>query len=236
MGSRILNITACCFVAVWPTALHGQGPDAQSVTQAVLDQHKSADPTNSARSLTARSGQFDISKIPPPSGSSSKARRSSPKTLQRIRELEKEQAKFLRKQAQTHSTEANFVQAPPGASAASDNGARVLSGSSMISASSAASIGRSPAAFNAAGVPPAGTMKSAGSGASTERSRAAFNAIRPERKVNQDWEKAVERKWEKSPDGKTLQRLKAEVAEDSKARRKTEFDISDVPPPRSSPR
>jgi len=225
----------CWFVVVWPIALHGQNPDAATVTQSILDQHKSADPTNSARALTGKNQEFDLSKIPPPSGSSSKPSRPSPKT-QRIRELEKERAKFLRKQAQTQSTEANFVQAPPGASAASDNSARVLSGSTMRSTSSAASMGRSPAAFNAAGVPPAGTMKSAGSGASMERSRPAFDTTKAQRKGNQDWEKAAEREWEKSDDGKTLRRLKAEVAEASKARRKTEFDISDVPLPRSSPR
>jgi type IV secretory pathway VirB10-like protein len=101
MASRILNITACCFVAVWPTALHGQGPDAQSVTQSILDQHKSADPTNSSRSLTGRSQEFDISKIPPPPGPSPKTTRSSRKTLQRIRELEKEKKKFLTEQTQS---------------------------------------------------------------------------------------------------------------------------------------
>jgi len=63
MGSRILNITGCCFVAVWPIALHGQVPNAETITQSVLDQHKNADPTNSARALTGKSQEFDISKI-----------------------------------------------------------------------------------------------------------------------------------------------------------------------------
>ena len=165
MGSRILNITACCFVAVWPIAFHGQGPDAESVTQSVLDQHKNADPTNSDRALTGKSREFDISKIPPPSGPSPKATRPSPKTLQRIRELEQKQEKFVSKEVQKESTKARFV---------------------------------------------------------------AFNAARAERKANQDWEKTEA--------GKTLRRLKAEVAEASKVRRKTEFDISDIPLPRSSPK
>jgi hypothetical protein len=61
-----------------------------------------------------------------------------------------------------------------------------------------------------------------------ERSRAAFNTTKAEPNVNQEWEN--------SKDGRTLRRLQAEVAEASKARRKAEFDISDVPLPRSSPR
>jgi hypothetical protein len=165
MSSRILNITACCFVAVWSIPLHGQGPTAESVTQSVLDQHKSADPTNSARALTGKSQEFNISKIPPPSGPSARAARPPPKTLQRIHELEKKQKKFVSKEIEKQSTEANFV---------------------------------------------------------------AFNATTAERKANQDWEKTEA--------GKTLRRLKAEVAEASKARRKTEFDISGIPLPRSSPK
>src|SRR5438876_6688570 len=114
MGSGILNITACCFVAVWPIALHGQGPDAQTVTQAILDQHKSADPTNSARALTGKSQEFDISKISPPSARSPKATRPSPKTSQRIRELEKKKEKFVSNEIEKQftgakSTQANFV-------------------------------------------------------------------------------------------------------------------------------
>jgi len=202
MASRVLNITACCFVAVWPTALHGQGPDAQSVTQSLLDQHKSADPTNSARSLTGRSQEFDISKIPPPTGPSPKTTRSSRKTSRRIGELEEKKKKFLREK---QPTEEKFLPASPGTSAAPRYDA-------------------------------AGTMRSADSPALTGRSPAAFNATKAQRKGNQDWEKAAERKWEETPDGKTLQRLKAEVAEPSKTRRKTEFDISDIPLPRSNPR
>jgi hypothetical protein len=160
MGSRILNIIACWFVAVWPIALHGQGPDAASVTQSVFDQHKSADPTNSARALTGRSREFDISKIPPPSG-------PSPKTLQRIRELEKKQEKFVSKEVQKQSTQATFVPS---------------------------------------------------------------NAARAEQKAN------ANQAWEQTPDGKTLRRLKSEVAAASKARRRTEFDISNVPLPRSNPK
>ena len=94
MGSRILNVTASCFIAVWPIAVHGQGPNAQTVTQAVLDQHKSADPTNSARALTGKNQEFDISKIPPPSERSPKAARPSPKTSQRIRELEEKKKQY----------------------------------------------------------------------------------------------------------------------------------------------
>jgi hypothetical protein len=161
MGSGILNITACCFVAVWPIALQGQGPDAQTVTQAILDQHKSADPTNSARALTGKSQEFDISKIPPPSGRSPKATRPSPKTLQRIRELEKEKKQFFSEQRQSTKV-------------------------------------------------------------------AAFSAEKAEQNTNQ--------KWEQTEPGKTLRRLKAEVSEASKARRRTEFDISDVPLPHSSPK
>jgi len=165
MGSGILNITACCFVAVWPIALHGQGPDAQTVTQAILDQHKSADPTNSARALTGKSQEFDISKIPPPSGRSPKATRPSPKTSQRIRELEEKKKQFIREEIKKQSTEAKFF---------------------------------------------------------------ALDATTAQRKAKQDWEK--------KPEGETLRRLKAEVAEASKARRRTQFDISDIPLPRSSPR
>ena len=177
MGSRILNITACCFVAVWPIALHGQGPDAQTVTQSILDQHKSADPTNSARALTGKSQAFDISDIPPPSGRSLKATRPSPKTLQRIRELEEKKKKFVSEEIEKQSTEAKFF---------------------------------------------------------------ALDATTVQRKGNQDWEKKARRKanqdWEGKAEGKTLRRLKAEVAAASKARRKTEFDISDIPLPRSSPK
>src|SRR5437899_3307678 len=172
MGSGILNITACCFVAVWPIALHGQGPDAQTVTQAILDQHKSADPTNSSRALTGKSQEFDISKIPPPSGRSPKATGPSPKTSQRIRELQEKKKQFVREEIKKQPTGAKFF---------------------------------------------------------------ALDATTAQRQANQGWEKA-ERNWEKTDDGKTLRRLKAEVAEASKARRKTEFDISDIPPPRSSPR
>jgi len=164
MDLRILNITACCFVAVWPIALHGQGTDAESVTQSVLDQHKNADPTNSDRALTGKSREFDISKIPPPSGRSPKTTRPSPKTLQRIRELEEKKKKFVKK-VEKQSTETPFF---------------------------------------------------------------ALDATTAQGKANQDWEKTDE--------GKTLRRLKAEAAEASKARRKTEFDISDIPLPRSSPK
>ena len=226
MASRILNITACCFVAVWPTALYGQGPDAQSVTQSILDQHKSADPTNSARALTGKSHEFNISKVPPPSVRSPKATRSSQKTSQRIGELEKKKQQFF-KNAKRQSTNTTFVPASRGTSAAPDYDTRVLPAGTMSSAGSPASMGQSSAAFNATGGPPAGTMKPAVSPASMERSRAAFSATRAKRDVNQEWEN--------SKDGRTLRRLK-EVAEASKARRKTEFDISDVPLPRSSPR
>jgi hypothetical protein len=158
MGSRILNITACCFVAVWPIASHGQVPNAETVTQSVLDQHKIADPTNSDRALTGKSGGFDISKIPPPSG-------PSPETLQRIRELEEAQKQFVKKEIQTASAKAR-----PG----------------------------------------------------------AFDAKSARQQANQ--------KWEKTDPGKTLQLLQAEKAEASKAQRRTEFNISNVPLPRSRPK
>lgn len=68
----------------------------------------------------------------------------------------------------------------------------------------------------------------------------ALDATTAQRQANQDLGKEAERnvnqKWEESQDGKTLRRLKAEVAEASKAPRKTEFDISDIPLPRSSPK
>ena len=227
MASRILNITACCFMAVWPIAVHGQGPDAQSVTQAVLDQHKSADPTNSARALTGKGREFDISNIPPPSVRSPKATRPSPKASQRIRELEKKKQQFFKK-VERQSTDTTFVPASSGTSAAPDFGTGVLPAGTTGSTGSPASMGRSSAAFNATRGLPAGTMKPAASPASMERSQAAFNTTKAERDVNQEWEN--------SKDGRTLRRLKAEVAEASKARRKTEFDISDVPLPRSSPR
>jgi hypothetical protein len=227
MGSRILNIIACWFVAVWPIAVHGQGPNAQTVTQSILDQHKSADPTNSARALTGKNQEFDISKIPPPSVRSPKATRSSPKTSQHIRELEKKKQQFF-KNVKRQSADTTFVPASRGTSAAPDYDTRVLPAGTMSSAGSPASMGQSSAAFNAIGGPPAGTMKPAASPASMERSRAAFNTTKAKRDVNQEWEN--------SKDGRTLRRLKAEVAEASKARRKTEFDISDVPLPRSSPR
>ena len=172
MSSRILNITACCFVAVWPIALHGQGPTAESVTQSVLDQHKYADPTNSARALTGKRQEFDISKIPPPSRLSPKATGPSPKTLQRIGELEKKKKQFVSNEIEKQSTGAK----------------------------------------------------------STQANFVASNAARAEQKAN------ANQAWEQTPDGKTLRRLKAQVAEASKARRKTEFDISDIPPPRSSPK
>jgi hypothetical protein len=189
MGSRILNVAACCFVAVWPIAVHGQGPDAQSVTQSVLDQHKSADPTNSARALTGKSQEFDISKIPPPSGRSPKTTRPSPKALQRIRELEEKKKKFVSKKVEKQFTETTFF--------ALD--------------------------------------------ATTAQGKANQDwEKRAQRKGNQDWEEKAQdkanQKWEETDEGKTLRRLKAEVAEASKARRKTEFDISDIPLPRSSPR
>ena len=204
MGLRILNLTACCFVAVWPITVHGQSPDAQTVTQAILDQHKSADPTNSARALTGKSHEFDISKIPHPSGQSSKATRTSPQTSQRIRELKEKKKNFFNR-AESQSTETTFVQASPGTSPAPDYDTRVL---------------------------PTDTMRSASSSASMERSQAAFNATKAHRKGNQDREKTLERKWEESPDGKTLRRLE----EASRAKQKAEFDISDVPLPRSNPK
>jgi len=171
MAPRILNITACCFVAVWPTALHGQGPDAQSVTQSLLDQHKSADPTNSARSLTGRSQEFDISKIPPPKARP-RTTQVSPRDSRRIRELEEKKKQFLKEEMKKQSTQAQFF---------------------------------------------------------------ALDATPAQRKANQDSVRIeAERNWENKPDAKTLRRLKAEVAKASKARRETEFDISDIPLPRSN--
>jgi hypothetical protein len=162
---------------VWPIAVHGQGPNAQTVTQAVLDQHKSADPTNSARALTGKNQEFDISKIPPPSERSPKAARPSPKTSQRIRELEEKKKQFVRKEIKKQPTGAKFF---------------------------------------------------------------ALDATTAQRQASQELGKEAERnvnqKWEESQDGKTLRRLKAEVTEASKAPRKIEFDISDIPPPRSSPK
>ena len=71
------------------------------------------------------------------------------------------------------------------------------------------------------------------------RAPVASNATKAERKVNQDGanterERQAELDWEKTEAGKTLKRLKAE--EQSRRRGNTEFDISDVPLPRSNPR
>jgi hypothetical protein len=160
MVSRIVNITACCFLAVSPVALHGQGPDAQDLTQSVLDQHKSADPTNSDRALTGKSRQSEpkISEVRLPSSG------PSPETVRRVNVLEKERNNFVKDRIQTEEKKQ------------SESKKLVL--------------------FN--------------------RNIAESNA---------------KKAWEQTDSGKTLRRLRAEVAEASKKRERAEPKISDVPLP-----
>lgn len=67
--------------------MHGQ--DAQQVTQSILDQHKSADPTNSERSLTEKKrAETSISDVP-------LARVPSPQTIDRAQQLGKERDAFI---------------------------------------------------------------------------------------------------------------------------------------------
>jgi Ni,Fe-hydrogenase I large subunit len=100
MLPRIASILACCSL-VSPVALHGQGPDAQDLTQSVFDQHKSADPTNSDRALTGKSRQTDvhIEQVPLPSATRQKPAVDE-KTLKQIQELRQQKKDFIKRQGQ----------------------------------------------------------------------------------------------------------------------------------------
>src|SRR5690349_14706517 len=89
MNWRIVIITEC-FLAICPIVSRGQ--DAETRTQAILDEHKDADPTNSSRSLTSksRSSEPATSVVPLP-------RVSSPETKKQIAALEIKKARYLKK-------------------------------------------------------------------------------------------------------------------------------------------
>jgi hypothetical protein len=91
MTRRVVIIAVCNFFVMWPAASHSQ--DSETRTQAVLDQHKDADPTNSDRSLTSkpRTNERVTSEVPLPRGPSAA-------TIKRIHELEEAQKKIVRDQ------------------------------------------------------------------------------------------------------------------------------------------
>lgn len=98
MRPKIVSITVCHLMALSSVMLQGQGPDAADKAQAVYDQHKSADPTNSDRSLTGKSRQTEahISQVPISPASTPKL-----ETLKRIRDLEQERDNFNKKKAES---------------------------------------------------------------------------------------------------------------------------------------
>ena len=95
---KVLNVAACLLTVASPILLHGQGADAQDVTQSIFDQHKGADPTNSDRALTDKVKQSDvrIEQVPLPTLTPAKpavARR----TLKEIRDLQQQKKDFIKK-------------------------------------------------------------------------------------------------------------------------------------------
>src|SRR5437868_3986712 len=79
-------------------ALLAYGQDAQEVTQSVLDQHKSADPTNSDRSLTEKKAtETSISDVP-------FAKPVSRQTQEQAQKLRERRAAFIRNRVESEQT------------------------------------------------------------------------------------------------------------------------------------
>src|SRR5947209_8335625 len=96
MNWRILSVAMCCFFGMWPVTSYSQ--DDETKTQALLDQHKEADPTNSARSLTSkpRLSERVTSEVPLPRG-------PSPETEKLIAKLEKQKEAFVTRRVKAES-------------------------------------------------------------------------------------------------------------------------------------
>jgi hypothetical protein len=98
MPLTFLKIAIAGLLLSGAMAWRAQGQDAQEVTQSVLDQHKSADPTNSDRSLTNknRTSEARISDVP-----FATARPAGPprETVERAQQLQAKRAAFIRSEA-----------------------------------------------------------------------------------------------------------------------------------------
>jgi hypothetical protein len=98
---KILTTGVGLFIVVSPAVLHGQGSDAQDVTQSFFDQHKGADPTNPDRALTDKIRQSDVrieqAPLPP---RPAEQRAVDKRTAKEIRDLRQQKKDFIRNQIQ----------------------------------------------------------------------------------------------------------------------------------------
>lgn len=97
-------IGACLPAIVSPVVLHGQGPNAQDLTQSIFDQHKGADPTNSDRALTdkiqqKRDVRIQQVQVPVPAMTPQKPTVDK-KTLKQIQDLREQKKDFVKTRTQ----------------------------------------------------------------------------------------------------------------------------------------
>jgi hypothetical protein len=102
---KLFTVGVGLFIVVSPAVLHGQGPNAQDVTQSFFDQHKGADPTNPDRALTDKIRQSDvrIEQAPLPPRSVEKTVVDK-KTEKQIRHLQQQKKDFIRKRIPEEKT------------------------------------------------------------------------------------------------------------------------------------